>query len=177
MAYGFTRCRPPDESSGSTRYECTVTQATVTLWGFGIMFRRAEIGSVFLDRHSFQPVYACEASLSADVFRRGDLGGNFRPCTDTWARCRLLLVEELLWIADYERWVLKTIGKEYRSACLEEWPLAVTGAEELPQRWHQLASEIEGLSSWDDTPPPALPPAFSKRPAGFSPSARTSTNY
>jgi len=54
--YGFACQRPPDQTAGSSLYILHLPEGKIiALWGFGIWYAQADVGSLFLQRYSFAP--------------------------------------------------------------------------------------------------------------------------
>lgn len=137
LVHGFERLRPPDGLSGSSQYTLSLPgNLNVRLWGFGIYFG-AESG-IFLNRFEFIP----REARMADLWQAREMTGLPR------AKSFSLLVQILRWIGDYEAWVLRTLGAEYRKSCLCGWQGGDTTRPDLiPEAWRELALLVERSSA------------------------------
>jgi hypothetical protein len=138
LLHGFARLRPPDGLSGSSQYTRSLPgNLSVRLWGFGIYFG-SESG-IFLNRFEFIPR---EARMT-DLWQAREMTGLPR------AKSLSLLMQMLRWIGDYEDWVLRTLGSEYRKFCLHSWEgSSLSRPELIPEAWRELALLIERSSAY-----------------------------
>jgi hypothetical protein len=141
LQYGFRRWRPPEGTLGSTAYQLDLPPSRqAVLWGFGLFYGDGADGGLFLKRFTFAPLWCPNPDLRAALWRPEDVP-EFRHAEGLAERNSLgrLLSGTLRWIAEYENWVLTTLGLEYRWRCLREWPKTVTQAENVPGQWLLLA--------------------------------------
>ncbi len=133
LVHGFERLRPPDGLSGSSQYTLSLPgNQSVRLWGFGIYFG-SESG-IFLNRFEFIP----REARMADLWQAREMTGLPR------AKSLALLTQILRWIGDYEAWVLRMLGAEYRKSCLCGFQGANTTRPDLiPAVWRELALLVE----------------------------------
>jgi hypothetical protein len=135
LAYGLERMRPPAGIAGSSTYFVGVAGGWIRLWGFGLVY--AQNGrAVYLHRYQFEPLLvdpsaAREPIWTPDLLR--PIGG-WDPQTGAKA---------LVWIANYERWVLREFGLSYRRSVLWNWHEPAVLPEQLPAAWETLAWEME----------------------------------
>ena len=135
LVHGFERLRPPDNLSGSSQYTLSLPgNLNVRLWGFGIYFG-AENG-IFLNRFEFIP----REARMADLWQAREMTGLPR------AKNFSLLAQILRWIGDYEAWVLRTLGAEYRSCLCGFQGGNATRPEQIPGAWRELALLVERSS-------------------------------
>jgi hypothetical protein len=141
MEYGFTRWRPPPGTLGSTAYQLdSPPRRQVVLWGFGLFFGDGIDGGIFLKRYAFAPLWSRHSDLRAALWRPEDLPEFGVPRTaEERSSVRGLLSALLHRTADYESWVLATLGPEYRRQCVSSWSKAVAEAETVPDHWRRLA--------------------------------------
>ena len=145
MKYGFDRHRDRGDDLRSTCYRLDKSQLHVSLWGFGMFFGRREYGGLFLSRFDFTPCWAPIESLSLSIHWPDELPNFGRPQGPSqWQRARELWRSALCWIADYERWVLKTFGIAYRRDCVTTWLRPFVAADKNAAAWRFL-----GLRSWE----------------------------
>ncbi|HEY7313543.1 MAG TPA: hypothetical protein VH643_29605 [Gemmataceae bacterium] len=141
LQYGFSRWRPPEGTLGSTAYQLdTPPSRHIVLWGYGLFYGDRADGGLFLKRFTFAPLWCPDADLRAALWHP-EHAPVFRYAEGPPERTRLLrlLSGALRWIAEYESWILTTLGLEYRRQCLREWPKTVTEAENVPGQWLLLA--------------------------------------
>ena len=137
LVHGFKRVRPPDGLSGSSQYTLSLPgNLNIRLWGFGIYFG-SESG-IFLNRYEFIP----REARMADLWQAREMTGLPR------AKSLSLLTQMLRWIGDYEAWVLRTLGPEYRKSCLCDWQgSSPTRPELISEAWRELAALVEQSST------------------------------
>ena len=137
LVHGFERLRPPNGLSGSSQYTLSLQgNQSVRLWGFGIYFG-AESG-IFLNRFEFIP----REARMADLWQAREMTGLPR------AKSLTLLTQILRWIGDYEAWVLRTLGSEYRKSCLCGFQGGnATRADQIPGAWRELALLVKQSSA------------------------------
>ncbi|MCS6801805.1 MAG: hypothetical protein RMM58_01560 [Chloroflexota bacterium] len=139
LAFGFERTRPPAGVLGSSCYRLAGAGREVVLWGWGLLLV-GPAGGVFLPRHGFAPRPAL-APLAAPCWSPEGLpplGDAPVPGTGRWFQAAAD------WIADYEAWVLATVGLAYRRACAAGSPRATFGLfpERLPALWRHVGERI-----------------------------------
>lgn len=141
LQYGFNRWRPPEGTLESTAYQFDApTGSQVVLWGFGLFYGDTANGGLYLKRFAFAPLWCPNTDLRAALWRPEELP-EFRSPQTARERCsvRRLVSAALHWTAQYETWVLATLGLDYRHQCLAGWDKAVAEAETVPDHWHRLA--------------------------------------
>ena len=147
LQYGFSRWRPPAGTLGSTAYQLdTRPSCQVVLWGFGLFYGDAAYGGLYLKRYAFAPLWCPNPDLRAALWRPEELP-EFRHAQTPR---ELTSVERLLsavlhWTAEYETWVLATLGPDFRRQCLVGWDKAVALAEAVPAHWLRLAETCPTL--------------------------------
>ena len=140
IRFGFERHRDCETEDRSSCYRLDQDCLHVSLWGFGIFFGRRELGGLFLDRSDFCPNWAPIESLSLAIHWPDELPVFARPHgRQQWRRARELWESMLLWIADYEKWVVDAEGIEYRHECVESWLRPFVGADRISTAWRFLS--------------------------------------
>ena len=140
MRFGFERYRDAAPNSHSTCYRLDQDQQHVALWGFGLFFGRRDLGGLYLGRFEFCPDWAPIESISLSIHWPDELPIFARPYgQDQWQRARKLWELLLLWIADYERWVVDTSGISYRTECVESWLRPFVSADSIVEAWQFLS--------------------------------------
>lgn len=130
LRWGFERQR--QGGGGPTRYLHEDEDRTVALWGFGLLWIGAE-HSAFLARHG-------------RLYRSGVRA--VPRVRDAWAAERRLRIsgagdpqlgaDACAWIAEYERWVLETAGREHRVLALASRE-PCCNPEEIADAWEEHA--------------------------------------
>ncbi len=140
MRFGFARHRDSETDARSTCYRLDQDDLHVALWGFGMFFGQRDLGGLYLGRFEFCPDWAPIESISLSIHWPDELPIFDRPYgPDQWLRARKLWESLLLWIADYERWILKTSSIEYRNECVESWLRPIVRASCMPDAWQFLS--------------------------------------
>lgn len=149
MRFGFQRYRDEVHSQPrSTCYRLDQDQMHIAMWGFGVFFGQLEHGGIFVGRFDFAPEWAGIESLSLGIHWIGDLPAFSRPRgREQWSHAHQLWNQFLAWVEDYERWVLETIGREYRDQCVASWLRPLIAAEQIPTAWQSIR-----LRSWENQP-------------------------
>jgi hypothetical protein len=126
--------RAPEDCSGSSQYTKMLGGGRlIRLWGFGMFYGAIE--GIYIHRYDFLPRVTC---VPPDAWQKVDDMHHLEAAQDT-----VLLREAVLWIANYERWVLECYGHDYRVACLGKWTKRSVPAKMLPAAWDALASDLE----------------------------------
>ena len=138
--YGFTCQRPPDQTTGSSFYLLHLPEdKIIALWGFGIWYAQANVGSLFLQRYSFAPRLATTIEPPC-IWTPTQLPRLSFPSTPQEGRMtQSLLCVLLQWISSYEQWVQQIRGCSYRKLCLKDWDQMTIAAEDMAITWQQLA--------------------------------------
>lgn len=141
IQHGFSRERAPEGERGSSMYRLWLSEArVVTLWGFGLWYGEPAHGGIYLSRVSWQPRLTGSAVPICPVWDLGKLPPMAEPVTEAEQASAIhLLAGALDWIADYEQWVVATIGLDYRQHCLLAWSKRTLRAELLAPIWQRLA--------------------------------------
>lgn len=97
LTYGFERIRPPEGLRAGNTYRLVQTDGTrIFLWGFGLVYHRAECGGVFMPRFAFTPHVSPGMEAPENVWSPAQLG-NCRPPQNAlqWERARQLFIPAL----------------------------------------------------------------------------------
>jgi hypothetical protein len=155
MRYGFERYRDRETSDRSTCYRLDRDELHVALWGFGMFFGKRELGGLFLGRVEFCPDWAPIESVSLAIHWPDDLPKFTRPHgLDQWRRARELWTSMLLWVSEYEQWIIETAGLEYRQQCVASWLRPFVHADQMAPAWQFLGSR--GWEEEEQSPQQAL---------------------
>jgi hypothetical protein len=145
IEYGFSKEPPPNGMDASSRYvlEERETGREVRLWGFGIVYAEGGVGSLYLERRKFAPRLLPNRSLGTDVWRASEMPKCRKPRaeSETTAAWRLL-AGVCAWFSDYEAWIRREFGEEYRRRCVSAWPKKSLPAA-MPEAWASLARFFE----------------------------------
>lgn len=147
IAYGFERHAPPPDTRYNSSYHLQLSpDQSCALWGFGMHYRDAAVGAMFLKRFGFTPELLSDNAPPTSAFEPAHLS----PARSLVTRAdstsaRDLLVTSLRWIAAYEEWVQATVGVEHRRQTLETWrsmrKRVVTEPDAVAAAWRSLADE------------------------------------
>ena len=150
MRFGFERHRDTNTDARSTCYRLDQDDLHVALWGFGMFFGQRELGGLYLGRFEFCRDWAPIESISLSIHWPDELPIFARPLgQDQWQRARRLWESLLLWIAEYEKWILDTCGIEYRKKCVESWLRPFVRADRMLEAWQFL-----GFRGWEEKDQP-----------------------
>jgi hypothetical protein len=144
LQYGFERTRPPEGMAGSSRYRLRGPDFDVTLWGFGVAYRREPCGAIYVNRYCFVPRWLPLETPIDGIWRAEAMAATRRPGTRREVRRSRRLLQSLLrWMAGYEKWVLQTAGLSYRQRSLSQWTKTDIPAERMALEWELLARHVE----------------------------------
>lgn len=139
MRFGFERHRDSGTSERSTCYRLDRDQMHVSLWGFGMFFGFRDLGGLYFGRFDFHPTWAPIESLSLAIHWPDQLPIFARPRGESqWQRARKIWSRSLLWVAEYESWVCKTVGPEHRHDCVDRWLRPFVRGEKMSAAWRYL---------------------------------------
>ncbi|HUO07791.1 MAG TPA: hypothetical protein VM008_05800 [Phycisphaerae bacterium] len=145
LAVGFDRHRPPAGLEASTQYRLELPSGCrICLWGFGIFYGDPTLSAgVFLNRFDFDPRLSPRHDYGPDTWKPEALCGLRRVRTQSdRALAKSLVPAALEWIAEYESWILETVGIGYRRACLDRWPHESVAPHETVYAWRKLARAV-----------------------------------
>ena len=150
MRFGFERHRDCDTEERSTCYRFDRDELHVALWGFGMFFGNRELGGLYLNRFEFRPLWAPVESVSLAIHWPDELPIFDRPQGKSqWQRARKLWQASQNWIANYEAWVVESIGLDYRRACVESWLRPYVRHDKISTAWKFL-----GRRGWEQQQSP-----------------------
>lgn len=145
ITYGFERIRPPERLKAGNVYRVALGEGgELSLWGFGLYYRNAAVGGIFMPRFTFVPqVTSCTAPPDG-VWSAAQLSG-CRPPRDAaqWTLARSLFLPVLRWIVDYERWIVTLRGPQYRCDCVAPWPHQPIAAERIIAEWTRTTAALD----------------------------------
>ena len=127
-------------------------QSELVLWGFGIFLGDDETGGLFIGRFGFAPRILKVSRLDLPITESEQLPPNRPPVntveSDAAARMTRRIVD---WIIDYELWVEKQCGHNWRRQCLADWEKAKLTAAEVREGWARLQESMTGLQKSVET--------------------------
>jgi hypothetical protein len=119
LELGLCQYREPGQPvNGCTMYSGPLDdEATLTLWGFGVLIVMPESPAVFIRRYDFQPKFCNPPTCPIhDMDRLGSLANPVNSADVLLLRDRLPRLCE--WFARYEHWIAETHGIMYRANVL-----------------------------------------------------------
>lgn len=144
---GFQRIPPPRKRKGcSSVYHLpldgggTGARQSVILRGFGVFYSDETLGTVFLPRYSFQPLYSPRGSLKKSCWSMEDLPKMRLPTPDDREQGLILLFKMLHWILSYETDIVKRYGLHYRREIVGRWDNGerlIFPAERMAAAWRK----------------------------------------
>ncbi len=150
--YGFERIRPPRrDRHGSTCYRLDQDGQHIALWGFGVFFGHRRWGGIYVNRFDFRPAWAAVESISLGIHSPASLPSFSRPRGRMqWGRAHRLCRGLMRWFADYEQWVWKEVGLDYRDSCVASWLAPHVSASRMPTAWRLLRTRAwdQGREHW-----------------------------
>lgn len=142
---GFDKHRPPEESRvTASRYTFTFPDdRAVMLWGFGMYWRDPTIGGMFLPRNAVTTLVRASTEMPDDAWDPMHIDSLVAPRTALEIdRCRVLLVDALTWVREYETSVRAIAGAPYRELAVQAWKRPCGPAAELPDRWQRVIDAV-----------------------------------
>ena len=154
---GFSRTPPPEKKKECASVYTLALSASkrVVLRGFGIFFGDDTKGGVFLERYAFNPQFTTQSKLTIDPWACEDLPPMTQPNDQQRIQCRLMLMELIEWIIEYETAVLTRIGIDYRRETLVKWNNGkrwYVPAERMTCLWRRLSLTIAANGLEINTP-------------------------
>lgn len=150
IRYGFDRHPPPEGSDAASIYRLSLRGGRrVTLRGFGLFFSDRTLGGLFMQRYAFQPQCTQALDLPADAWSSPMLEDLRVPEGKAEHRNSLSLLRQAVrWMANYERWAWKALGRTHRQRAVAKWRDSgkpVVPAGQLHRAWRQwLAKGVDG---------------------------------
>ncbi len=142
--YGFERECPPEGKKGATRYSRRLPSGEMLhLWGFGFWVGCPQHGAIYLNRFVFVPQTTPRKEIRTPVWEASQLCAKPLLSVKERAAMHWLLPLALREISDYERWVLKTFGKEYRHEIVQHLNKSPLDVSVIPDLWDALACDCE----------------------------------
>ncbi len=145
LQYGFDRFSKPDDEPGSSAYKMRLPKRRVLiLWGFGFYFGAAGLGGMIVGRYEFRPRLTPSANLRMPVWVSEKIPGRLLPQNDAeFSRALRLLAGGMRALSDYESWVAREIGLDYRRRLIVEWNRDFVPAEGIAETWLAMAQRCE----------------------------------
>jgi hypothetical protein len=157
LSYGAARERPPAGIEGSSRYSIAGPDASVLiLWGFGLVLSTSDAPPIMLRRHQRNARLLPARFCAADVWQPDDLPRGVAARDDAQRRtvaCGLAALAAQL--VEYERWVRRQLGPDWRQTCHARMPRAKR--VRTPGDPSLLAESWSGLPCDHPRPTSAMP--------------------
>jgi hypothetical protein len=148
LEFGFDRFPHPHSTSIASIYQLHLSEGrSLTLRGFGVFWGDDRWGGLFVQRRSFRPQLTPHAQLTHPIWMSDDLPRLSRVTEQELNQASRLLATLCHWLADYERWVRRVAGEQYRCATIAQWThnlrkgAKTMPADEMPDAWERLAYE------------------------------------
>lgn len=144
LKYGFEKQSAPGhlKSVSLYRYE-NGSNCQLLLRGFGLFYGDERWGGLFLRRCEFNPLYWSSAFLLKTPWKVEDLP-QFRQIGEAEEKASRELIREMLGlICNYEQWVVKHYGLDYREKSLQLWQNSkkqVVRGSEMIAAWKKIAA-------------------------------------
>jgi hypothetical protein len=159
MAYGGQRIPTPDARKSTSQYvfEDAAGAGQVALWGFGVWYGMAGVGSVFLKRYEFRPRLNLSLYSAPEIWQTDRLPDLFTPTDPEEVQlARQLWVNALRWIGNYERWAHAQTSAAYRQGVVQAWPERRKGwiaVDQMATSWFHLADVVDDCGLHDSRNP------------------------
>lgn len=141
LEHGFQRHRAL--GSGGSRYELTIKDMRISLWGFGMHVATRNAG-VLLARGERHPLVTPAGWTAHGVHTPGDLPTRIKPRDVESVRLVARVVPwTCRWIASFEHWVIEHVGLSHRLWAIRGWERPVVPVEALPEAWSTEAEQSE----------------------------------
>jgi hypothetical protein len=147
LRYGFVQFRQ-EKSCGGSVYSLQLDDgALLRLWGGNVLYHVEGVGALHLKRYEFEPrlmPYGYVLSYAPPE------GSGTPQDGEACGRAAQLASACMGWIADYERWVLATVGYEHRHRSVQVWKqnaLFLIQVEQMAVLWDEYARGIAAYSA------------------------------
>lgn len=137
IEFGFSKTKTSDDKDVPSQYSIVYKDHLILLWGFGGLIRQSSNNAIFIGRCDFYPKRL--ESVAEDL-----IANDSKDIKKYFVKNKSLLYEvdyNLLrifydLIIDYENWITKRMGIEYRQHTLNSWiKKKVVDAESLILTW------------------------------------------
>lgn len=152
VKYGFTRNIAPEEYTRSV-YTLYLTPESkpmrkIILRAFGLFYGDSDLGGLFIKRYEFKPKLTPKSDLPVlpwkiDLLPKLDLPNNYKEVISMFN----LLYVSLNWINSYEKWILTTLGIQYRQKILNSWHNVIAPADKVTTKWQELIDYFDKLQN------------------------------
>lgn len=145
LAHGMEKHPAPEPRFHSAYSRELDSGSVLTLWGWGLWIAGSDYGSAFLSRTRFCVRCSQAVNMRPTAWSEASLPPVGAPQDEAHKRnMRHLLSTAFHWIASYERWLIHSIGPEYREHALAAWPQRRRYRGGIPvhavaEHWMQLA--------------------------------------
>lgn len=146
---GFDRKPPPSQrQDNASLYSRDLGSGKrLILRGFGILISGKPLGTLFIARFGFLPLFSAETSLRREPWSSEDLPSLKRVPARLHPAGRLMLINLIDSLIDYETEIASLAGEGYRNETLKSWidgdRWSVSG-DEMMGMWRQLSLAISG---------------------------------
>ena len=151
IQYGFVRLPAPPRVQSTSSYQLKNEDGfTLTLWGFGMHLNLGTQTGMFIRRSEFVPLPTPSTFDPSTVFSAQEIPPFNGPqnCDDAMT-LRSMLMTAIERIAEYEQWVIDTVGSSYRNEAVAHWPqrrkYGTMDGTEMAAQWQKLLVEIRSL--------------------------------
>ena len=149
LRHGLVREPRPPGVEGQSAYQGRLADGgRLTLWGFGALCDTCG-ASLFVPRDGFVPRWVEGPGAGASAFRAEDVGVRRDAASGPErraVRAGLALLAD--WLADYEAWVARDVGLDWRRECLAARRKASpVPAEELSVAWRRMAVRVRATDA------------------------------
>jgi hypothetical protein len=142
IEFGFRKEKTGTDKNSQSQYSIIYKEHKIFLWGFGCLIRQSSNNSLFMRRYDLYPKrleYVPENLLANNpkVIKKFFIKDN-----SLLYKCDYSLLEVFYdLIIDYENWIIKQMGSEYREYTLNSWiKKKIVDAENLILTWKKLNS-------------------------------------
>lgn len=138
---GFTKHPAPAGQSGCSCYERDDGNSLLRLWGFGLIYAR-EDQAIILSREVFGPCLVRDCWTESVGWTIEDLPRHAAPDGNEARLCRDLTIELCMVVAEYERWVARTLRADSREQALAAWKKRCTVGADVAAEWTALGQSL-----------------------------------
>lgn len=140
IEYGFSKLKNGTEKDSPSQYSIIYNEHKIFLWGFGGLIRQSKDNAIFIRRYDFYPKRL--ESVPEDLMANNpkDIKRLFVKDKSLLYECDYNLLKVFYdLIMDYESWIIKQLGSEYREYTLSIWiKKKIVDTENLILTWRKL---------------------------------------
>ena len=146
LEIGFSRIELPNDREGTSVYSLNISEnRCIYLRAFGILQVDTKYGSIFLPRYEFLPEYTEQTTLDKPPWTKKDLPKLKIPTKSQRNNCDSLMLDLLIWIRNYEEYIVQKLGIEYREETLIDWDnghRVLIPAQQIISQWSMIESAV-----------------------------------